>query len=88
MLTLTMVVSMEYIDRKNNIIWNDELLEECERLWNYFVSINVDPAVQVSFNKNGLNAVGWLVYNGYSVETFTLDYNSIPVEWVLELLLP
>ena len=81
---------MQYRDNRNNIVWTEEMFAEAERLWDYFVSVNVSPMFNppYNFNRNGLNAIGWLVFNGYTVETFTVEYAGMPTEWVLSLILP
>jgi hypothetical protein len=93
---------MEYIDKKNSIIWTEEMFTECERLWDYFELPDSDPfnrytskVKDILWNWSAVNnttgkynAIGWLVANGYTVETFTVEYAGIPTEQTLLLLLP
>ena len=89
---------MEYVDKRNGIVWTEEMFAECERLWDYFIKSLDNPFIILEAARvkddiipeysKSYNAVGWLVANGYTVETFTVEYAGIPTEQVLLILLP
>ena len=87
---------MEYVDKRNGIVWTEEMFSECERLWDYFEmhksledKDNIKKILWDSkTTKLKFSPLGWLVYNGYTVETFTEEYAGIPTEQVLLVLLP